>query len=101
MGAARQLSAGLTADPASFLALAERLGVRSRKAYYLAQIGRQFEGLPIPEEALDEIGWTKLQLIAPHIDKTNFEDLIAKAKAHPVHVLRDVLEGKPHEEGKH
>jgi hypothetical protein len=49
--------------------------IGGRKAYYLLAIDRHFSDLGIPESRLQQIGWTKLALIGPHLSATNKESL--------------------------
>ena len=69
-----------------------RVGVR--KAYALARIDRQFDGLNIPEERLYYIGWTKLQIIGRHLNDQNAEQLLQLAAAHTAHDLESKLCGE-------
>lgn len=99
--AAELLRRLLDEDPGMFLATAKKLGIQTRKAYYLAQIDRALDGLAVPRERLLRIGWTKLQVIAPHITSENAETLLGRAEAHPVHVLRDAVGEHVGETAKH
>ena len=99
--AAELLRRLLDEDPSMFLATAKELGIQTRKAYYLVQIDRALDGLSVPRERLLRIGWTKLQVIAAHITPENAETLLSQAESHPVHVLRDIIDGHAPETAKH
>src|SRR5919106_1762799 len=71
-------------DPAEFAKVAEQSGIGLRKAYYLVEIDRAFEGYPIQKEKMLSIGWTKLQMISAHLTKKNYRILLEQADAHPV-----------------
>ncbi len=101
VAAARLLRQLLDEDPSEFLATAKTMGIQTRKAYYLVQIDRALDGLFVPRERLLRIGWTKMQIIARHITAENAEALLAQAERHPVHVLRDVIDGDAPESAKH
>ena len=53
---------------------------KRRKMYYLVEVSRIYEPLPIPRSRLRKIGWTKLQLIGKHIDDSNMEELLQLAE---------------------
>jgi hypothetical protein len=62
----RSLRQLLDRDPALFQQVVKkRLG--RRKAYYLVEVSRKFEPLPISRARLKKIGWTKLQIIGQHV----------------------------------
>jgi hypothetical protein len=65
-----------------------------RKAYYLLQIDRAFGQLPVERIRLNQIGWTKLQVIAEHVTAQNYEELIALAEAHTVENLKAIMRGE-------
>ena len=50
-------------DPALFRQFVANANIGRRKAYYLIEVSRIFDPLPIPRARLRKIGWTKLQLI--------------------------------------
>ena len=58
----------------------KRSGISRRKAYYLIEIARVFGGYGIKPERLAAIGWTKLQIIAPHVHPETVTDLLAMAE---------------------
>jgi len=65
-----------------------------RKAYYLVQIARRVEGLPIPRERLARIGWTKMQLVADQLMRQNWREMLELAEQHTARGLKAVLAGK-------
>ena len=75
----RSLRQLLDRDPALFQQVVKkRLG--RRKAYYLVEVSRRFEPLPISRARLKKIGWTKLQIIGQHVTKDNVEELVGLAE---------------------
>lgn len=66
--------------PEKFASVAKHCGIDRRTAYYWAQIDRTFEALGVDEMRLSRIGWTKLQIIAKHIDQENCESLLTIAE---------------------
>jgi len=65
-----------------------------RKAYYLVQVARTIDGLPIPRERLARIGWTKMQLIADELSPSNWRQMLQLAEEHTAHGLKAVLAGE-------
>ena len=59
-------------DHELFKQVCEETHLDRRKAYYLIQIARQVEGLPIPRERLARIGWTRMQLVADQLTRENW-----------------------------
>jgi hypothetical protein len=64
------------------------------RPYYLLAIDRDFGDLGIPESRLQQIGWTKLALIGPHLSETNKELLLASAEKHTVKELELLMQGE-------
>jgi len=93
MDHARLLHSLYEDDPGEFAKVAEGLGIGQRKAYYLVEIGRAFQGIPVAREQAYAIGWTKLQMISSKINQKNCKVLLAQAEVHPVHELKDILDG--------
>ena len=83
----------VAAAPDALPMIARRHGLRLRKAYYLIQIARAFEGLPVPRARLLSIGWSKLGLISERVDSSNFAELLDLAEQHPAHRLNEALKG--------
>jgi hypothetical protein len=70
----------LDRDPDLFHQIIQKTGLGRRKAYYMVEVSRIFEPLPVPRSRLRKIGWTKLQLIGKHIDGDNLEQLLQLAE---------------------
>lgn len=88
-------------DPETFFSVVEKLGLSQRKAYYLIKIDRTFRNLPIPPDRLHRIGWTKLQLIAPHVTQETWIELIELAETRTVHQLEAILRGEEIGDNEH
>ena len=71
----RSLRQLLDRDPDLFQQAAKKGNLRRRKAYYLVEVSRTFDPLPVPRSRLRKIGWTKLQLIAKHVTPANLDEL--------------------------
>jgi len=65
-----------------------------RKAYYLVEVSRTFEKLPIPRARLRRLGWTKLQVIAGSVDADNVEELVALAEGNTAKQLQRIMRGE-------
>ncbi|MDQ2067927.1 hypothetical protein Q9295_16245 [Xinfangfangia sp. CPCC 101601] len=83
-----ELDAGLT------LVCCAEAGVRRRKAYALAQIGRAARHCGINAAAIDKVGWTKMQIIAPLLQKKGWALQLALAKATSAHRLKLYVQNK-------
>lgn len=88
-------------DPAQCLKAARSMGMSRRKAYYLIELHETFSKLKVPKGLLLEIGWTKLQVVRRVVTAGNVEHWLTLAKALAVHELKDAVQGKPLEFGKH
>jgi hypothetical protein len=75
----RSLRQLLDRDPALFQQVVKK-SLGRRKAYYLVEVSRKFEPLPISRARLKKIGWTKLQIIGQHVTKDNVEELVNLAE---------------------
>src|ERR1700722_13081519 len=62
-------------DPEWFRQIIAIPQLGKRKPYYLIQIHRVFGQLPVERFRLNQIGWTKLQVIAEHVTHQNYEEL--------------------------
>jgi hypothetical protein len=67
-------------DPDLFHKIVAKSNLGRRKAYYVVEVSRIFDPLPVPRARLRNIGWTKLQLIAKHVKPDNMEDLLKLAE---------------------
>jgi hypothetical protein len=92
---AKELRELQEAKPDIFLKVAKMAGLSSRKAYALARISRQFDDLGVPEERLQALGWTKLQIIGRYLSGDNAESLLQLAEQNTVHELESRLRGEP------
>lgn len=81
-------------DPDEFARVVKHAGLGLRKAYHLARIHRQFAGLGADIQRLEQIGWTKLQLIGGYIKKSNADHLLGLAEQHTVYDLARLMRGK-------
>src|SRR3546814_9583906 len=91
--AARYLREIQDEHPDDFVSVAKNLGIGRRKAYHLAQVNRSFHALDIKVDRLRRIGWTKLALLAPHIDANNAGDWLKLAEGVTAHELKMHVRG--------
>jgi hypothetical protein len=95
----RSLRQLLDRDPALFQQVVKKRGLGRRKAYYLVEVSRRFEPLPISRSRLKKIGWTKLQIIGQHVTKDNVEELVSLAEQLKTKQLERKMQGEePREE---
>ena len=94
LGLARYLRLEHDRDPAAFPQVAEGLGVKRRRAYYLLEVEKAFRDLPIDEDRLRKVGWTKLRHLSRVISRENCEEMIAAAESLPVQAVKEIAEGK-------
>jgi hypothetical protein len=80
--------------PEKFSSIAKYCGVGRRTAYYWAALDRVFDGLGVDEMRLSRIGWSKLQIIAKHIDQENCEELLTIAEASSAHDVALLMRGE-------
>ncbi len=80
-------------DNELFKQLIEEAGLKRRMAYYLAEVARRFEGIPISDDQLTAIGWTKAAIIGPHVTRGNWPKLAALAEEHSAHDLQIIMDG--------
>ena len=81
-------------DPVAFPDVAQRAGVKKRKAYYLLEIEEAFRDLPVEDERLRNIGWTKLLHLSSVITRENCDEMITAAETRPVQAIKDIAEGR-------
>jgi hypothetical protein len=77
----RTLRQLLDRDPDLFQKIVQKTSLGRRKAYYLVEVSRIFDPLPVPRSRLRKIGWTKLQLIGRHVTEGNLEELLQLAES--------------------
>ena len=68
--------------------------LRRRKAYYLVEVSRIFDPLPVPRSRLRKIGWTKLQVIGKRVTPDNLDDLLSLAEGVNAKELERRLRGE-------
>ena len=98
---AEHLRAIRDADEGSLVPAAEQLGIKKRKAYYMLELADALPHIDAPRERLLAIGWTKLQIVAPHITSGDAEHLLAAAEEHTVPVLKKIVAGREPPERTH
>ncbi len=81
-------------DPDLFQKVYNKTKVGRRLAYYLVEISRVFDPLPVPRSRLKKIGWTKLQLIGKHVNANNLDDLLELAETNSTKALERQLRGE-------
>ena len=91
---ARTLRQLLDREPDLFKKVVEKTNLGTRKAYYLVEISRTFEPLPVSRPRLKKIGWTKLQIIGKHINKGNAQELLKLAEENTTKQLEALMKGE-------
>ena len=81
-------------DPDLFQQFIQKSNLGRRKAYYLVEVSRIFDPLPIPRARLRKIGWTKLQLIARHVTPNNLDVLLQLAEDSAARQLERRMRGE-------
>lgn len=81
-------------NPYEFKRCVKTSGLSSRKAHYLVAISTAFRGLNVSESRLKKIGWTKLSLLAGHINTANCAKLLKNAETHSAKALGAILKGE-------
>lgn len=92
-------------DAGSIADIPEKTGMSRRRLYYLLDVGQLIAASEIAKSEAEEIGWTKLQIIARHVKEkgtlpeatAGFMDIAGQTKAH---ALRDALRGNDHDRTK-
>ncbi|MDR3425816.1 hypothetical protein [Silvimonas sp.] len=65
-----------------------------RKGYYLVAIDRAFGSATVSKYRLRRIGWTKLAMLSPHIDKYSCSQLLTLAEECTAKELETILRGE-------
>lgn len=86
-------------DKELFHQLIEETGISRRKAYYFAAIARQFEGIAISDAELGGIGWTRAEILGPHVTRSNWRAMLKLAQEHSARNLRIAVNGGTPVEG--
>jgi hypothetical protein len=80
--------------------LADASGMSRRRFYYLLKVGQFLREWDVSRVESEEIGWTKLQIVADHIERTGELDnevvrnCLSVAKANTVRSLPKALAGQ-------
>jgi hypothetical protein len=90
----RALRRLLDRDPALFQQIVKKGKLGRRKAYYLVEVSRIYDPLPVPRARLRKIGWTKLQLMGKHVSLDNVEELLELAEQTNAKELERQLHGE-------
>jgi hypothetical protein len=72
----------------------ERAGLSRRKAYYLVNVSRQVERAKLPKVRLRKLGWTKLEVIAKYLSRTNGLKLVKLAEMNTARDLKLLMRGE-------
>ena len=88
-------------DVTDFRRICDAANLGTRKAYYLASITKNIEGLHIPTKRLRAIGWTKLMTLAPHLTKANWKDLLTAAENNTNRELQMLVKGETPADNSH
>jgi hypothetical protein len=94
----RQLS---DRDTDLFMQVINKSNIGRRKAYYLVEVSRTFDPLPVPRSRLKKIGWTKLQIIGKHVTPSNIEELLDLAEKTQSKELERQMRGEKPKDNAH
>jgi len=89
-----------TADAGMLRDLPQQTGMSRRRLYYLLAVGQLLGETALSKAEAEEVGWTKLQIIARHLDATgdvsgeHFRTFLKTALATRAHALAGVLLGE-------
>jgi len=97
----RQLRQLQDREPELFQKIVESSDLGLRKAYYLVEISKTFDPLPISRARLRKLGWTKCQMIGKHVTKDNVEEMVELAENTSVKILERQLRGEPSMKNAH
>lgn len=92
MALARLLRDLIDAESGAVQAICSATLLKKRRIYCLARIARVFDGR-VDDVRLTAIGWTKLDVLAPHVNSENMEHLLRLAETNPPAVLPRLLAG--------
>ena len=95
IGVGHLLQVVLDDDPTEFSEACQLVGVSKRTGYALAKIERRLSTHVKEIPRLHAIGWSKLQVIAPHATPENREELLQLAEKHTVHELELLMKDLP------
>lgn len=71
---------------AAFADACALIGMKTRKAYYLAEIHERLAAMGVDHDIVASVGWTKLQVLLPVLTPTSFQEWVVVAKT--VSVIR-------------
>jgi len=91
---AKTLRQLLDRDQEMFRDVWTKTNLGRRKAYYLVEVSRTFDSLPVGRARLKKIGWTKLQIIGKHATKDNVLELVELAEKHTTKELEALMKGE-------
>ncbi|OJY60868.1 MAG: hypothetical protein BGP16_13150 [Sphingobium sp. 66-54] len=74
-----------------FRSVARKLKINLRKAYHLAQIDEALSEMDVSAERIQRLGWTKLSLLAAHVQSDTIDDLLDVAESCTAHKLKMYL----------
>jgi len=90
----RQLRQLQDRDPELFQKIIDKSDLGRRKAYYLVEVSKTFDPLPISRARLRKLGWTKCQIIGKYATKDNVEQLVELAENLPSKQLERQMRGE-------
>jgi len=67
--------------------------LHTRKVYYLIAIAEAFDGVKVSKAKLRAIGWTKLMVLAPHVNAQNVDELLELAEQLSTAQLKSHVKG--------
>ena len=91
---ARALAAIYAQNKALLGRFIEQSGMGRRKAYYLLDLGKRLADLGLPDKRLEEIGWTKLQIIGKKLTRRNAKKLLGWAEEYNAPQLAARIRGE-------
>ena len=98
---AKTLRQLLDRDPEKFRDVYTKSNLNRRKAYYLVEVSRAYDNLPVSRARLKKIGWTKLQIIGKHISKDNAMEMLDLAEQHTTKELESLMRGEKPSDNAH
>ena len=87
-------------DVSSIGDIPEKTGMSRRRVYYLLDVGRLIAASGMSKAQAEEVGWTKLQIIARHLKLTgpceagDLNDFLELARSHRARNLAKALTGE-------
>ncbi|MEG1728161.1 MAG: hypothetical protein RR280_01275 [Bacteroidaceae bacterium] len=78
----------------------ETFGFKERKARYLIEIYVELVNQRIPHEKVSILGWTKIKMLAKHLDVNNVDEWVERASNLSVRELEAVLKAQEGGEGE-